>query len=281
MWYPGKESPAGPKILSEIKYRQYHKYKDDSKNTIDNIVTLPANTTGEWKLPSVFEDLAPSSNEYSSFVLCYGESGDGDTFTTGYYAIPLTLLYKHIDKFWGTDTTVDNTIVVNSYNRNLVLLRKVGDVYKDLYVKAIIALQSNNFGDTAASINPKDGNYFNWLNTTFPTLFNTLRYYTQNFVLPKAAWASLPDYSAGVSKSAQTTYTAEVDGIILGFNYTNGNNKLTINGTSFNYNSGNGSNIYAGSGFCIPVSKGDTYLMEQAFSGSSAFMTFYPLKGIN
>ena len=211
MWYPGKDSPSGPKILSEIKYKQYSKYKNDnsSLNRIDDIVTLPANTTGEWKLPSVFEDLAPSSNEYSSFILCYGEDIDDNTSTTGYYAIPLTLLYKHIDKFWGADTSSDNTIVVDNYNKNLILFRKVGSVYKRIYVKVIIALQSNNFGDTVASINPKDGNYFNWLNTAFPTLFNTLKYYTQNFVLPKAAWAAMPsskyiDLSLGESGSIYT-----------------------------------------------------------------------------
>lgn len=92
-------------------------------------------------------------------------------------------------------------------------------------------------------------------------------------------WGVMPDYSAGISQSAQVSYTANVDGIILGFNYTNGNNTLTINGFTFNYNSGNNANIYAGSGFCIPVSKGDTYKMEQAFSGITAFLTFYPLKG--
>lgn len=129
----------------------------------------------------------------------------------------------------------------------------------------------------AEEVNYEPATVLEALNNKADRDFNNISSDTKNMVI---SWDRI-DWESGVSQTAQIEYTAPTNGFIIGFNYTNGENKLTINNTTFNFNSGNGANIYAGSGFYIPLSKNDTYKMEQAFSGSTSFLTFYPLKGVN
>lgn len=94
----------------------------------------------------------------------------------------------------------------------------------------------------------------------------------------------MPDYSAGVSKSVNTTYTAEVNGYLKYYSQasTPGNvsSKLIINDNTITsstadiYIPNGGGNFWQDIGV-IPVSAGDTYKLE---GGSS--LIFYPCKGV-
>lgn len=86
--------------------------------------------------------------------------------------------------------------------------------------------------------------------------------------------ACMPDYSAGITKTTNTLYTAEVNGFIWVYNFSNGSSNIEINGTKYTYQSGNGNGIYVGTSVFLPISKDDTYKVDTA----SRFI-FYPLKG--
>lgn len=85
----------------------------------------------------------------------------------------------------------------------------------------------------------------------------------------------MPDYRAGVSKTVNILYTAEVDGFIWAYNFTNLGSYIEINGTSYMYQGGNAGNIYVGASTFIPINKGDTYKVTAA----NTFI-FYPCKGV-
>lgn len=200
-WTPGDTSTAGPKFLTEIKYRHFAKYKDG--DTIDEKKTLPTNPEGVWKLPPMFEDFSSELSSNRIYILCYGRYDTSNSTDTGYFAVPLEILYKHIDEFVGY-------VPIRLSAAYALTLERNSEAFS---VQAIVAIQHNNFGDTGASFAPKDGNYFNWLNTAFPTLFNSLKYYTQHFMIPKAAWAAMPSSKVtNLTFVDDQNYTAPADG---------------------------------------------------------------------
>lgn len=92
----------------------------------------------------------------------------------------------------------------------------------------------------------------------------------------------MPDYNSAISQSALTEYTATTNGYIHCFNYTAGQLTITLNGTLYYWCSGGGGNILTGCNFMMPVNKGDTYKLNNAFSNPSfCFLNFYPVKGVN
>lgn len=92
----------------------------------------------------------------------------------------------------------------------------------------------------------------------------------------------MPDYNSAISQSALTEYTATTNGYIHCFNYTAGQLTITLNGTLYYWCSGGGGNILTGCNFMMPVNKGDTYKLNNAFSNPSfCFLNFYPVKGAN
>lgn len=200
-WTPGDTSTAGPKFLTEIKYRHFAKYKDG--DTIDETKTLPTNPEGVWKLPPMFEDFSSELSSNRIYILCYGRYDTSNSTDTGYFAVPLEILYKHIDEFVGY-------VPIRLSAAYALTLERNSEAFS---VQAIVAIQHNNFGDTGASFSPKDANYFNWLNTAFPTLFNSLKYYTQHFMIPKAAWAAMPSSKVtNLTFVDDQNYTAPADG---------------------------------------------------------------------
>lgn len=200
-WTPGDTSTAGPKFLTEIKYRHFAKYKDG--DTIDETKTLPTNPEGVWKLPPMFEDFSSELSSNRIYILCYGRYDTSNSEDIGYFAVPLEILYKHIDEFVGYVPIRLNGVYVLTLERNS----------EAFSVQAIVAIQHNNFGDTGASFAPKDGSYFHWLNTAFPTLFNSLKYYTQHFMILKAAWAAMPSSKVtNLTFVDDQKYTAPADG---------------------------------------------------------------------
>lgn len=89
--------------------------------------------------------------------------------------------------------------------------------------------------------------------------------------------AIMPDYSNLTGKAVNTIYVAECNGWIMG----NGDDAyarascIIINGFSFITTYWSGGDSQVGSGFCFPVSKGDTY--ELTHIGS---LYFLPMKGV-
>lgn len=92
----------------------------------------------------------------------------------------------------------------------------------------------------------------------------------------------MPDYNSAISQSALTEYTATTNGYIHCFNYTAFQLTITLNGTLYYWCSGGGGNVLTGCNFMMPVNKGDTYKLNNAFSNPSfCFLNFYPVKGAN
>lgn len=94
------------------------------------------------------------------------------------------------------------------------------------------------------------------------------------------SWFS-PDISAGVSKSFNTDYVADVSGLLVFYGGGKSNNYpyAIINGTNTNFRGGSterGDNPSNGGNF-IPVTKGQTYKIGGSSSYSS--IVFYPYKG--
>lgn len=85
--------------------------------------------------------------------------------------------------------------------------------------------------------------------------------------------AGMPDYSAGVGKNANVTYTAEKDGFVFwqAFNTTNG--VFYVNGAVHGQAIGKVNNWADCNSVMMPVSKGDTYNC----TGATTFI-FYPCK---
>lgn len=92
-----------------------------------------------------------------------------------------------------------------------------------------------------------------------------------------------PDYSSGVSKAWNTTYTAECDGwlkitatVLYGFA---ARATLTINNVVVWLRCGNNEVYGIYTGDIVPVSKGDVYIASGGVSSQS--LTFYNCKGEN
>lgn len=97
-------------------------------------------------------------------------------------------------------------------------------------------------------------------------------------------YAAMPDYSAGVSKSWNTSIQADKDGWVFVDGATtasgDGSFKLSVSPNGSNWTKI--SNFYAatayGSGSCVvPISKGYYYKAEQGAGGHT--LTFYPCRG--
>lgn len=122
-----------------------------------------------------------------------------------------------------------------------------------------------------ASLTATSGVISNW---NPKTTFHAVDYNDKSTIV---GWC-MPDYSAGISKSANVTHTAEQDGFIKwGVNIANnGAGALTINGTEFaRITAGNPTGLQPAQGFIVPIAKGSTYYA----GGGISMLVFYPLKG--
>lgn len=104
--------------------------------------------------------------------------------------------------------------------------------------------------------------------------------FPKNYKSTIIGWG-IPDYSAGITKSFNTNYTAESNGELLFVNSRNsghGNSicEITINGTEipFNYSSANYTTVTG----VVRLFAGDTYRISLA-SASTATIIFYPITG--
>ncbi len=93
----------------------------------------------------------------------------------------------------------------------------------------------------------------------------------------------MPDYTAGVSKTIGTSYTAETNGwIFCGRQATSTSTstpgKLIIDGQEFSFHYFNSSNGTVRSGIFIPVKKGSSYKYENQADHSNEFI-FFPCIG--
>lgn len=84
----------------------------------------------------------------------------------------------------------------------------------------------------------------------------------------------VPDYTAGVSQSADTEYTAPSDGWIYCYNWSRTTSYVSINGVEFTMQTGNGNAVYVGAGLICFIKKGDVYK-----TNSSVYLRFYPCRG--
>lgn len=96
----------------------------------------------------------------------------------------------------------------------------------------------------------------------------------------------MPNWSAAVSKSVNTDYTAETDGFV--FVFVNDNNSsntgawsyFKINDVHYKIGHAAGGNNSVGSCCFVPVSKGDRYICYPGRTGHDEDMKFIPCKGV-
>lgn len=98
---------------------------------------------------------------------------------------------------------------------------------------------------------------------------------------------TMPNWSAAVSNSMNTQYTASVDGYV--FVFVNDNNQtnsgvisyFSINGVQYpiNHQAGAANSVSCGSCCLFPVSKGDVYICYPGRTGHDEEMKFIPCKG--
>lgn len=95
----------------------------------------------------------------------------------------------------------------------------------------------------------------------------------------KSSGYRFPDYSNPITKTWNTTYTADADGWlwVLANNQATGVT-VTINGNLI-INFGTTSALVGDACF-IPISKGDTYIVSGGYPGTQ-YTKFYPIKGVN
>ena len=86
--------------------------------------------------------------------------------------------------------------------------------------------------------------------------------------------ACMPDYTAGVTKSNNVDYTAEVAGLLVTYSLGNKNCYIYINGKTVGTAGGSAVNVIYNNEFF--VDKNDTYKCTNWEK-----ITFYPLKGAN
>lgn len=83
----------------------------------------------------------------------------------------------------------------------------------------------------------------------------------------------LPDYTAGVTKSANTTHTAECNGWILLYHFSNDDRYFFIDGIRLHFGAGNSGSFYSGNGIFMPIAKGQTFMGYDE-------ITFFPCVGV-
>ena len=282
-WYPESSSfNKGPKVLTEVKYKRFLRYKGGYNNQpttfVDNIYTLPSNPEGGWKIPSIFKDFVPKNGETEpeAFILCYGSSSYGDPNKEyydelGYYAIPLGAYIKNLDKFFPQSNWNGGQIGVSP---SLLFSREDLDYNTyNIYFEAqvILNIQPNLGGDGNALVRGYDNNFFNWLNTEFILLDTYLRAYSLHFMQPRAAWAAMPStkYTTLTNTGAASTYTAPADGFALAYGTANaaGNSLFILNDTTGITTGVNAVEKGDSMRVFVPVSKGETFIIS--YSGAS------------
>ena len=72
--------------------------------------------------------------------------------------------------------------------------------------------------------------------------------------------ALMPNYSASVTMSANTTHTATSNGWVFFYQFNNGDRWFYINGIQFHLGAGNASDKYSGNCVMMPISKGQTFM---------------------
>lgn len=119
-------------------------------------------------------------------------------------------------------------------------------------------------------------------NSQISIINSYVEYFPKNYKSTIIGWGT-PDYSAGITKSFNTNYTAESNGELLFANSRNsghGNSSciIIINGTKipFNYSSANYTTVTG----VVRLFAGDTYSISLAKS-SVATIIFYPITGDN
>ncbi len=78
----------------------------------------------------------------------------------------------------------------------------------------------------------------------------------------------MPDYSAGVTMTANTTHTATENGWVFFYQFNNADRWFYIDGHKFHLGAGNAGDNYSGNCVMMPISKGQT------FSGAGTIMFF-------
>ena len=96
---------------------------------------------------------------------------------------------------------------------------------------------------------------------------------TSNFKVQSISWV-MPDYTAGVTKSNDVDYIAEVAGLLVASDSGNNNCFVYINGVNVGTTGGSATNVIYNNEFF--VDKGDVYKLTNWNK-----ITFYPLKGAN
>lgn len=90
----------------------------------------------------------------------------------------------------------------------------------------------------------------------------------------------IPDYSAGVSKTNNTQYTAETDGLLwIRLDDYNNGSSLVLDGKTFTINL-SGSNQVQISNLTLFISKGTKYKVVFGRTSSNTSITFFPCKGV-
>lgn len=120
------------------------------------------------------------------------------------------------------------------------------------------------------------------VNSQISIINSYIENFPKNYKSTIIGWG-IPDYSAGITKSFNTNYTAESNGELLFANsrYKGSGNsscQITINGTKipFNYSSSN----YVTVTGVVRLFAGDTYRIDLA-NASNVAIIFYPFKGNN
>lgn len=120
------------------------------------------------------------------------------------------------------------------------------------------------------------------VNSQISIINSYIENFPKNYKSTIIGWG-IPDYSAGITKSFNTNYTAESNGELLFANsrYKGSGNsscQITINGTKipFNYSSAN----YVTVTGVVRLFAGDTYRIDLA-NASNVAIIFYPFKGNN
>lgn len=83
----------------------------------------------------------------------------------------------------------------------------------------------------------------------------------------------LPDYTAGITKAANITHTAECNGWVLFYQFNNSERYFLIDGNQLHLGAGNSGSFYSGNSIFMPIAKGQTFMGYDE-------ITFFPCVGV-
>lgn len=250
--YNGTETVEGLSVkLSTETYTDY----DFVLNTSDETFRLPLKTKQKF-----YDDIAPVVGNGLTLGLTNGTDNLGTTTLSGggnsyLYGITSTLYGRPVGSQGVSNYTYNGSVGLTTDSSKSGIETHLTETTLYLYFYVGETVQNANLID-AGRIGEQLANKVDTSNTQWATN------------------ACMPDYSAGITKTTNTLYTAEVNGFIWVYNFSNGGGNIEINGTKYTYQSGNGNGIYVGTSVFLPISKDDTYKVDTA----SRFI-FYPLKG--